>query len=91
MIDIRGLDKAEILMVLYNNASPQGMGFLHATPEDMSIEEARWIVDRGVGLDFDYLKGRVMKVSLDGDEFDPGLYNRDNGHGKAERLIGELR
>lgn len=38
-------------------------------------------------LDFDYLNGRVMKVSLSGDEFDPWGYDRDNGQGAAERAL----
>lgn len=40
---------------------------------------------------FDYYKGRVMKVDLSEDTFDPYLYNRDNGEGLAEKLIEELR
>lgn len=40
---------------------------------------------------FDYLHGRVMKISLDGDELYTGLYNRDVGHGAAERVIAQLR
>ncbi|MFH1367054.1 MAG: hypothetical protein ABIH38_03650 [Patescibacteria group bacterium] len=42
-------------------------------------------------LNFDYLNGRVMKVDLSGDEFDPWGYDRDNGDGEAERVINELR
>lgn len=88
-ISIQGLDKAEVLAALYNNARPQGMGFLQYTPEPMGSEEAGQLLTRTTY--FDYLKGRVMKVSLDGDEFDPYLYDRDNGQGSAQRVIDELR
>lgn len=88
-IDIKGLDKAEVLAVLYNNAISQGLGFLHYDPKDMTVEEARKILETKTY--FDYYKGRVMKVDLSKDTFDPYLYNRDNGSGLAEKLIEELR
>jgi hypothetical protein len=88
MIDIKNLNKAEVLMALYNNAKPQGMGFLHFTPEDMTKEEAEEILKSQKR--FDYLKGRVMKVNLAENEFDPWLYNRDNGENAAEKIIEKL-
>lgn len=54
---------------------------------DMTIGEAKEILDSGITY-FDYLKGRVMKVDLCGNEFDPWLYDRDNGRGAAARAIG---
>jgi hypothetical protein len=92
-ISIVGLDKAEVLAALYNRARPQGMGFLHYDASNMTVREARLMLNvgddhsdalRGVGVNrpthyFDYLKGRVMKVNLGGDSFDSALYNRDNG------------
>jgi hypothetical protein len=43
------------------------------------------------GANFDYLHGRVMKVDLSGDSFDPWLYDRDNGEGAASRAIAKMR
>ena len=40
MIDISKYNKADVLRVLYNNAEPQGMGFIRYEPADMSLEEA---------------------------------------------------
>lgn len=92
MVNIRGLDKADVLRVLYNNARVQGMGFLQALPGDMSKEDAQELVKDRHNPYFDYLHGRVMKVDLSSDEeFDPRLYDRDNGSGAAERAIGSLR
>jgi hypothetical protein len=65
------------------------MGFLHYDPADMTPAQAEAILQRQT--DFDYLKGRVMKVNLSGDEFDPWLYDRDNGQGAAERAIASIR
>jgi len=91
MIDIKGLERSEVLRVLYNNSRAQGMGALHFTPEPMTSEEAQALVaERDY---FDYVHGRVMKVSLDprDDELSEHLYDRDNGRGAAQRAIDGLR
>ena len=89
MISIQGLNKAAVLAVLYNASRPLGMGFLHYDPSPMTVEEAQKILE--TTKDFDYLKGRVMKVNLSEDEFTPHLYDRDNGQGAAERAVNTLR
>lgn len=101
MIDLTGLDKAAVLAALYNGSRPLGMGRLHFDPADMTIEEARALLadpeptsDIGFSrkrMDFDYLKGRVMKVDLSGDTLDPWGYDRDNGEGAAAQIIASLR
>ena len=94
-ISIAGLDKAKVLAALYNNSRPLGLGHLHFTPEPMKEEEARALLaqqaDDERGAYFDYLKGRVMKVRIGGDELNPSLYDRDNGDGAAARVIDALR
>ena len=96
MISIKGLDKAKVLAALYNASRPLGMGYLHFDPNAMTHEEAEKHISEGgtwVGrgdLCFDYLKGRVLKVDLAEDEFDPWLYDRDNGNGAAEKVIAVL-
>lgn len=90
MVDISDLDKAEVLKALYDHSQPLGLGILHWTPAPMDIEEARTIIANGV-TGFDYLHGRVMKVHIGGDEFDPWGYDRDNGEGAAQRVIDTLR
>lgn len=89
-INITDLDKAFVLAALYNNARPQGMGHLQYKPESMSPQEAQTILDTGQTY-FDYLKGRVMKVQLKGNSFNPVLYDRDNGTGAAMVVIESLR
>lgn len=85
-MDISTLNKANVLVALYNRARTQGMGIIHYTPEDMTIDEAQELLDTGRTY-FDYHKGRVMKVDLSGDELDTWLYNRDNGPEAAEIAI----
>jgi len=87
MIDLKNKDKAEVLAKLYNASQPLGMGFLQADGNDMTTEQARELLDAGQTY-FDYLKGRVMKVDLSGDELDPWLYDRDNGLGAAAAALG---
>lgn len=90
MIDIRGLNKADVLAALYNASRPQGMGFMAYDPKPMTREEAENLLQ--LTPSFDYLKGRVMKLSLQrDDEFEEYLYDRDNGHGAAQRAIDTLR
>lgn len=103
-IDISGIDKAELLAALYNNSGPRGMGFFRAKTEEMTVEQARkelsdgddHVKDFGYGIGgrplyFDYLHGRPLKVNLAGDSMRGALYDRDNGHGAAKRIVSGLR
>lgn len=88
-IFIGDLDKAEVLVALYNASKPLGMGFLHFDPKPMTRDEAA--EELRFGTRFDYLHGRVMKVDLAEDMLYTRMYNRDNGDGAAERVIAEIR
>lgn len=88
-MNIKDLDKSKVLATLYNNAKPQGLGMLQYSPSPMSESEAAALLKESTR--FDYLKGRVMKVDLSGDELDTWLYNRDNGHNAAENALASLK
>jgi hypothetical protein len=88
-MNISNLSKAKVLAALYNNSKPQGRGFLHADSQLMTEEEAQKLLDSDQ-TSFEYLKGRVMKVDLSGDELDTWLYNRDNGENAAETALSGL-
>lgn len=88
MIDIKGLDKAKVLKALYDGSHIQGLGFLQAV-SDFTEEDARELIKTQTY--FDYLYGRVLKVDLASDSFEEWLYDRDNGEGKAQRIIESLR
>jgi len=81
MINLKGKDKAAVLMHLYNASKPLGLGFLHYNPAPMILHEEKELLKQGTY--FDYLIGRVMKIELGGDELDPWGYDRDNGQGAA--------
>lgn len=90
MIDIKGLDKAEVLKKLYDKSHIQGYSFLQAVPDGtVTIEHCRELLQHRTY--FDYLYGRVLKVDLAGDEFDERLYDRDNYLGAAAKAISSLR
>jgi hypothetical protein len=88
-MNVSGLDKAEVLAALFNASRQQGISFLDSRGRrDMTKERAAEILK--ITEDFDYLEGRVMKISLDRDEVETRLYDRDNGQGAAERAIAHL-
>lgn len=89
-MNISKLNKADVLAALYNNSRPQGLGYIHFTPEAMTSEEAQGHLDKNEHRYFDYLKGRVLKVDLSGDELYTDLYDRDNGQGAAEDALAGL-
>lgn len=89
MLDIKGLDKAEVLKALYDSSHVQGMGFLQAVPEGtVTVDHCRELLKKSTY--FDYLYGRGLKVDLSGDEFDERLYERDNSSGSAARALVPL-
>lgn len=104
-LDIRGLDKAELLAALVNAARPFGMGVLADDGQPFTVAEAqRWIAEgrqhddgtiapltRRTRLFFDYVKGRHLKVDLTGDDLNPTLYDERQGDGAAALVVGELR
>lgn len=100
LIDLKSMNKAEVLAKLYNASHPQGNGYLHPKAkrfwgffrdrdpdQSMSVQEAQVLLDKGQTY-FDYLNGRVLKIDLSGDTLSPRLYNRDNGMNQAARVLG---
>lgn len=91
-MNIKGLNKAVVLMALFNASKQQGLGTLQKEGvANMDIDRAKYII-AGCGeyLEWDYLHGRVMKIDITEDEVDTRLYNRDNGEGAAERAIDTI-
>lgn len=89
MIDVSKHAKGDVLAALYNHARAQGMGWLHYKSEPMTREEADKLLAETDY--FDYVNGRVMKVRIrDNGQLDEALYDRDNGHGAAQRAIDSI-
>jgi len=89
MINIKGLDKAELLVELYNHSHQQGFGMFQRA-RNLTVEDAREMLKQSTY--FDYLYGKVMKVDLSSDEeLNEFLYDRDNGPGAAQAVVDEIR
>lgn len=84
------------LAALYNGSKPQGMGLLHFDPTPMSAAQAKSLLQGGA--DFDYLKGRVMKINLGEKVVEDASgakwlplntwgYDRDNGESAAANTL----
>lgn len=97
MINIKGLDKAEVLYSLWHNSHVQGMSFLGLPEKEFTMERAQELIKES-GYDpegenhpnclyFDYVDGHVIKCNITGDEFDERLYERDCGEGAALKAI----
>jgi hypothetical protein len=92
MVNIEGLSRAAVLAALWNNSRSQGITAVFQNRQTpMTEEQAQEHLNEQSY--FDYLKGRVLKVRLEPDakEFNPALYDRDNGEGAASFIIGSLR
>lgn len=89
-MNIKGLSKPAVLAALFNASQRRGLGFLDRSGAQAMTEADAAKVIEDQGTYFDYLRGRVMKISIDGDEIETWLYDRDNGQGAAERAISSL-
>lgn len=101
MINIKDLDKAEVLYALYHNSHAQGISFISLPKGKFTLDHAKEIIEqrgykpdgdnRPLCLYFDYLEGHVIKCNIGGDEFDERLYDRDCGEGAAAKAIEYVR
>jgi len=86
-----GMPMAEVIARLYNASKPLGMGMMHYTPKPLTAEEVEPLLEGKDDAYFDYLNGRVMKVSTEAlrknDARALALYDRDNGPGAGLRAI----
>lgn len=97
-MNIAGLDKAQVLAVLYNNAkytqewngTQLNFSLIGVTDLLMTPTEAQQLLHMG-WKKFDCLYGRVMKIDLTYDEVNTSSYNQHNGPYVAEKAIESLR
>lgn len=95
MVDITGLDKAEVLKALYTHSHPQGLSFIGLPSHPLTMKDYKKAITENTSssgkIYFDYWMGHVLKVRIDQDFFDPASYDRDCGYGAAQNAIDELR
>ena len=85
MLTIKEDKKAEVLLVLYNNARRVGLGLLNNPVIKPTVDDMKKLLLKGTY--FDYIDGKVLKIDLTTNELDPWLYDRDNGVGLCETLL----
>jgi hypothetical protein len=95
VIDISGLDPAAVIAALHNHTRPLGLGFLQAIPRDLTVAEARAMIDEGKRADgtisCGYILGRPVKVIIRGNELHhEDLYDQD-APTTAAKVIADLR
>lgn len=101
-LDVTGIDRAELLTALVNGTVPPGglrnPAFLAALlAGSFTLEKAREMLATkppGEKWRFDYVDGRPLKVTFDGNLLlRPDLYDRDapGGDGSCARIVAELR
>ena len=88
-INIENLDKADVLVALYNNARQQGLGLLNKNGQQQMTKVDATELLRSQKY-FDYVNGRVLKVNLATNTLETALYNRDNGENAAEIALRHL-
>jgi len=81
-------DQPKVLAALYNASAPIGIGFLQYDKNPMTEEQAQELLSQYTR--YDYLFGRLMKVSFENEDVYLGLYNRDNGDSWAEMAIAAM-
>lgn len=84
-IDIQGLNKVDLLEALWEGSKTQG--YLSGIEVKFNRKEASEAVLKSI----DYFCGKPIKCDLSNDSFDPWLYDRDVGKGKAAKIVQDLR
>ena len=90
MIDITGIDLVEFAKKVYELSAPQGMGFLHYTPEPITDEEAKQCIQEEGrnALNMDYVKGRACKMHVRRE--DGKLTISDTWYDHTDRIYQQL-
>jgi len=84
-MNIKGLDKAKVLLALYNGSHQQGFSFLGFPGREPTIEDCQEHLNQSTYVD--YFFGRIIKCELGGDNVSLNLYDRDCGQGAGERVL----
>ena len=94
MIDIKGIDRAELLAALYRNTKAVGLGRQHDIGE-MSLDDAEFEIilsTRNGVASFDYVHGRPIKVQFNNERlWDEEIYDRYLKPGTCAAVVDRLR
>lgn len=91
MINIAGLDKAQLLVALHEVAvEPLG---IHLSPFNLELarKNVRDRIARNRPLQFNVLHGRNLLVDITGDELDGKAFDAANGDDLSATVVQKLR
>lgn len=102
IVNVKGLDRAELLAALYNATHAVGLGVRDDLRRDMTVAEARQRLHErrselgplrrhGLLATFDWVAGRPIKCDVDQDEIDFDVYDNVAGPGTGARVVQQLR
>ena len=80
-----------LIKALWERSSPAAFFTMTGLPAPAFDERSASQILSGPYKYFDYLDGRVMKISLNTDDVDPSLYDRDLGKGAFAEVVRKLR
>ena len=63
-IDVTSVETSELVRAAYDLSRPQGMGFLHFTPDPLSDAEVEELVQPDGTTYLDYVRGRACKFGV---------------------------
>ena len=95
MINIRGINKAELIAGLFNRSiAPRGVFFdkRHERPMTAADVASYRIVRISLETNnpIDHLRGRPIKMNVAGDQTDPTHYDALNGFGAAAWVVTDI-
>ncbi len=87
-IEIKDLDKPEVLIALYNASKTFGYGYLDLkSDQPLTRSEAEILIRSSQNGFFDYIQGRFLKIDLSHDVMNISRYDGQFGFGAAFRAI----
>ncbi|CEP03661.1 unnamed protein product (mitochondrion) [Plasmodiophora brassicae] len=87
-VDIRGIDKVELLHALWQNRKP-ALYFYGSGAPAPAFDHAK--AGGAVLRHIDYFEGRCIKTDLSGNTANAWFYDHDTGPGTFQRIVQELR
>jgi hypothetical protein len=92
MIEVTGINLVEFVQEVYNLSVPLGLGHLHYTDSDLSVDEAMLIIrqseDYQTAVAMDYVNGRACKMEVFKE--DDKLYVRTPWHNHTDKQLEDL-
>ena len=90
MVNIEGINKEVLLESLWNNSKPIPFYRKYkVSPPNFDINKAmKQVKEDGFA---DFILGRLIKINIQNNIVNPELYNENNGPGKLQHIIKNLK